>query len=226
MGKTLLGELLVGGGEAGQLHEREQALAHPYARGREHRDDGQAAAGGALEGASETLAAGDADGAAEEAEIEGGDDDLATVERARARESSFGEAGAALGLEHAVAVGLALAELDGVEGGHAAIGFAEAGGVEDALHALTGVQVVVVAAGVADAVPVVAARARQVGVAGEAARKALLPGTVTGAISTKQATKGHACECIKRLRPGLCRRAPRGTRPRSWGQEHPPAQGR
>ena len=129
-------------------------------------------------------------------------------------------------IENVVAVGLALAELDGVEGGHAAVGFAEAGGVEDALHALTGVQVVVVAAGVADAVPVVAARARQVGVAGEAARKALLPGTVTGAISTKQGTKGHACECIKRLRPGLCRRAPRGTRPRSWDRECPPVRGR
>ena len=112
VGEAAIGELLVGDGEAGQLHEGEQALAHARPGGRHHGHDRLTAAGGALESPRQALAAGHADGPTEEAEVEGGDDHLATVEGAGAGEGGFGQPRAALRLQHAVPVGLSLAEVD------------------------------------------------------------------------------------------------------------------
>ena len=129
----------------------------------------------------------------------------------------------ALRLQHAVPVGLSLAEVDRVERGHAPVGLAEGALIENAHHALAGAHVEMVPAGVANAVALVAAGLRKVGLTGEAAGKPLIPGTVSGIITAKQSPKRHTCECIKCPRRRLCPRALPGIHPRSWGRGLLPA---
>ena len=111
IGQACFPQHLHGDGGARHLHEREDALLHARSAGGGEQDEGRAALHGAHHAADDRLAGGHAERAAHEAEVLGGGNDVLALEGPLADEDRVLQLGVALGGLEAVAVALAVAEL-------------------------------------------------------------------------------------------------------------------
>ena len=112
IGQARLAQALHGDRGARHLHEREDALLHAGAAGGRKQDEGRALLDRAQHAGDHRLAGGHAERAGHEAEVLRGGHHLLAVEHAFADQHRVLEAGVALGGLEAVAVALAVTELE------------------------------------------------------------------------------------------------------------------
>ena len=103
------------------LHQCKQAFRHPGATGRDNGDDRQLAARCPFERTGQPFSRGDSNRAPKERIVDDGDADLNREDLCRAGKGGLGQAGAALRLDHLLAVGPASHEGEGVDGSDAAV---------------------------------------------------------------------------------------------------------
>ena len=167
----LAAQPLDGGRGLRHLQQGEHALLHAGAAAGDDRDQRPPLGDGELGGADKFFPDHDAHAAAEESEIEDGDDDLVAVEAGPTGDDGVGLSGRCLDVAQALAIGLIVFEPERIGGGKVGRGLDKRPAVDKTLDALPGGERKMGAAFVADPIPRVAGPARQRGAAERAHRR-------------------------------------------------------